>query len=217
MEIAKSGILNEEVRRKSQGTSGSSSRADVLFTESRGRGRSKSRGRKEDRSQSRGKSKTRYQNVECHYCHKKGHIKKFCYTLKNDQKKKGIASEGKDEGHTAATVSTEEEDIIIIGDDVTAALACDDRCWIVDSEASAHVSHNRELFATYTTHDCGVLRMGNGDTSKVLGRGDMHLKTSTGALLVLRDVRHVPDIRFNMISVGRLGDEGHLSVFGGNF
>ncbi|KAK8936121.1 hypothetical protein KSP39_PZI013254 [Platanthera zijinensis] len=217
MEIAKSGILNEEVRRKSQGTSGSSSRADVLFTETRGRGRSKSRGRKEDRSQSRGKSKTRYQNVECHYCHKKGHIKKFCYTLKNDQKKKGIATEGKDEGHTAATVSTEEDDVIIVGDDVTAALSCDDRCWIVDSGASAHVSHNRELFATYTTHDCGVLRMGNGDTSKVLGRGDMHLKTSTGALLVLRDVRHVPDIRFNLISVGRLGDEGHLSVFGGDF
>ncbi|KAK8926157.1 hypothetical protein KSP39_PZI018485 [Platanthera zijinensis] len=217
MEIAKSGILNEEVRRKSQGTSGSSSRVDVLFTETRGRARSKSRGRKEDRSQSRGKSKSRYQNLECHYCHKKGHIKKFCYSWKNDQKKNGIATEGKDEGHMAATVSTEEDDVIIVGDDVTAALSCDDRCWIVESGASTHVSHNRELFATYTTHDCGVLRMGNGDTSKVLGRGDMHLKTSTGALLVLRDVRHVPDIRFNLISVGRLGDEGHLSVFGGDF
>lgn len=45
------------------------------------RGRSKSRGRigQNDRSKSRPRK-----DVECHYCHKKGHIRRFCHELKRD-------------------------------------------------------------------------------------------------------------------------------------
>ncbi|VFQ62905.1 unnamed protein product [Cuscuta campestris] len=37
--------------------------------------------------------------------------------------------------------------------------------------------------------------------------------TTTGCRLVLRDVRHVPDIRLSLISAGLLDDEGYANNF----
>ena len=41
--------------------------------------------------------------------------------------------------------------------------------------------------------------------------GDVELETSIGCKLVLKDVRHVPEIRFSLISIEKLGDEGNPS------
>ena len=40
------------------------------------------------------------------------------------------------------------------------------------------------------------------------------LETSTGCRLTLRDVRHVPDVRVNLISAGKFDDDGYASHFG---
>ena len=80
MEYAKSGVLNEEFRRKSQDTS---SHSDVLYTEDRGRLKirdSRSRGK------SRSKPKFKNPNIICYHCGKKGHIKRFYKQLKQDLK-----------------------------------------------------------------------------------------------------------------------------------
>ena len=79
MEYTKSGVLNEEMRRRSQASSSSASHSDVLVTEDRGR--NKSRGQN-DRGKSRSKSKSKYKNITCDYCHKNGHIMKYCYKHK---------------------------------------------------------------------------------------------------------------------------------------
>jgi len=60
----------------------------------------------------------------------------------------------------------------------------------------------------------GVVKMGNKGYSKVASMGDIHLETNKGARLILKDVRHVPDIHFNLISVRRLNDEGYYNTFG---
>ena len=56
--------------------------------------------------------------------------------------------------------------------------------------------------------------MGNSGVSKIVGIGDICLETSIGNKLVLKDVRHVPDIRLNLISIGRLDDEVFTNSFG---
>ena len=89
MEYTKSGVLNEEMRRRSQASSSSASHSDVLVTEDRGR--NKSRGQN-DRGKSRSKSKSKYKNITCDYCQKNGHIMKYCYKHKRDmtqQKREG--------------------------------------------------------------------------------------------------------------------------------
>ena len=55
--------------------------------------------------------------------------------------------------------------------------------------------------------------MRNSGVSKIMVIGDIFLNTSIGNKLVLNDVRHVPHIRLNLISTGRL-DEGFTNSFG---
>ena len=50
--------------------------------------------------------------------------------------------------------------------------------------------------------------MGNEGTCRIVGIGDVWLTTPTGCKL-LKDVRHVPEVRLNLISAGRLDDEGY--------
>ena len=80
MDSGKNSVLNEEMRRKSQGTS--STQSDILVSESRGR--SKNRG-PANKDSSRSKSRGRYKNIECYHCGQKGHTKKFCWKLKKGE------------------------------------------------------------------------------------------------------------------------------------
>ncbi|CAL9011600.1 unnamed protein product [Prunus brigantina] len=88
-----------------------------------------------------------------------------------------------------------------------------DTCWIVDFGASFHVTSRRDFFTSYTNGDFGNVRMGNDKLSKIVGRRDISLETNTSCHLVLKDMRHVPDMRLNLISTGLLDDEGYTNVF----
>jgi len=55
--------------------------------------------------------------------------------------------------------------------------------------------------------------MGNKGKSQVVGMANIHLETSHGCKLVLKNVRHVPDLRLNLISRGYLDDEGYNNNF----
>ncbi|KAJ8498998.1 hypothetical protein OPV22_009550 [Ensete ventricosum] len=76
-----------------------------------------------------------------------------------------------------------------------------------DIGASYHATPQREFFATYRSENFGVVKMGNYGTTDIIGMRDIHIKTNLGCKLVLKDVRHVVDLRLNLIFVGRLDDE----------
>lgn len=88
-EVAKRGVLNEEIRRKTQG---SSPQYEFLVTENRGRSKQKAQ---EGRDKSRSKSRSRYKNVECYYCGKMDHIQKNCFKWKKENKGDGAKQEDK--------------------------------------------------------------------------------------------------------------------------
>ena len=56
--------------------------------------------------------------------------------------------------------------------------------------------------------------MGNGAKCEIVGMGDVELETSIRCKLVLKYVRHVPEMRFSLISVRKLDDEGYHSHLG---
>ena len=43
----------------------------------------------------------------------------------------------------------------------------------------------------------------------VVGMGDVWILLPNGSVWLLEKVRHIPDLRRNLISVGQLDDEGH--------
>lgn len=79
-------ILNEEIRRKSSGESGSSA------YNARGRSQKRDAG---NRTQNRSKSKTKDKDVTCYQCGRKGHKKPDCRYFKKEQERKKEAQDKK--------------------------------------------------------------------------------------------------------------------------
>ena len=52
--------------------------------------------------------------------------------------------------------------------------------------------------------------MGNKSVSQIVGIGDICIQTSIGCTLTLKDVRHVLDLRLNLISVYMLDKDGYI-------
>ena len=105
-------------------------------------------------------------------------------------------------------------DVIIVRDDSCDSLACQQTDWIIDSGASYHITPYREMFESYTGGDFSKVKMANHGMTEAVGIGDVVLVSDTGSKLILRDVRHVPDIPLNIISTSKLDDEGYENYFG---
>src|SRR5436853_105811 len=59
-----------------------------------------------------------------------------------------------------------------------------------------------------------VVKKGNSSYSKILGIGDISLRTNLGCQLILKNVRHVADLRLNLLSgitLDRQGFESHFA------
>ena len=206
--MVRNSMMSEEIRRKEQGIH-NSTQSSAVVTETRGR--SKTKNSNDNRDKSRGRSKSRKKTYVCNYCGNKGHIEKFC-RIKKREKSKERDEDKKNEKDTAAAAL--DGDVVIVCDNNCESLECQDTTWIIDSATSYHVSPRREFFITYTPIKEGIVRMGNTGVCKIDGIGDICLETSVGCKLFLRNVRHVPDIRLNLISTGVLDNEGYVTHFG---
>ena len=86
--------------------------------------------------------------------------------------------------------------------------------WIVDSAASHHVIPTKGLFTTYKAGDFSVVKMGISTYSKIVGIGYVCIKTNVGCTLILKDVRHVPDLRTNVSSTLAMDRAGYCNHLG---
>ncbi|GKD86562.1 hypothetical protein Tco_1357716 [Tanacetum coccineum] len=76
----------------------------------------------------------------------------------------------------------------------------DDVAWWVDSGETVHVCKDRCWFKTYESlNDGSILHMGNESTALVHGRGCVDLRFSSGKVVSLLNILHVPNIRKNLV------------------
>ena len=52
--------------------------------------------------------------------------------------------------------------------------------WVIDLAASHHVITTKRLFTTYKAGNLGVVKMDNSSYSKIVGIGDVCIKTNVG-------------------------------------
>jgi hypothetical protein len=90
-----------------------------------------------------------------------------------------------------------------------------DQQWLLDSGASNHMCLHRHWFITYQSIDDGIVYMGNDILCKVVGIGSIRIKMFDGTVKILTDVRHVPELRKNLISLGVLDTGGYKSIVQG--
>ncbi|KAL2250008.1 UNVERIFIED_CONTAM: Retrovirus-related Pol polyprotein from transposon TNT 1-94 [Sesamum indicum] len=183
-------MLNEETRRKQTGGSSGS----ALHTESRGR--PDTRGKYRGRSRSRGKNKGKKEMV-CWNCEKPGHMKSECRAPKKEK-----------EGRTANVATEEITDALLL----SVSSSSDD--WVVDSGASFHSCSNKDIMEPYTSGDFGLVYLADNKPLKIVGKGDVRIKSTNGSCWTLHDVRHIPGLKRNLISVGQLGSDGFHTTFG---
>ena len=55
--------------------------------------------------------------------------------------------------------------------------------------------------------------LANGSSLDVVSIGDVQIFLPNGSVWLLEKVRHIPELRRNLISIGQLDDEGHAILF----
>ncbi|KAK0588992.1 hypothetical protein LWI29_008208 [Acer saccharum] len=147
------------------------------------------------RSQSRNRNGSR----KCYFCGKEGHIKKYCYEFKKKMQDKTQTN-----GDAAiASKSYEPSEVL--------AVSTEDRSseWILDSGCSFHMCPKKEMFTEFQELNSGSVLMGNNQQCNVEGIGSVALRMYDGMARVFKDVRYVPNLKRNLISLGTLDEEGY--------
>jgi len=80
--------------------------------------------------------------------------------------------------------------------------------WVLDTGASYHMCPRREWFSTYAQVENGCIKMANSSVSQVAGIGSIQIRTHDGRFCTLNDVRHVPSMEKNLISLSLLDSRG---------
>ena len=80
--------------------------------------------------------------------------------------------------------------------------------------------HNNSLHAlvhatSYIVGDFENVKMGNHSLAKAISIRDLCLSTNNGTILILKNVKHIPDICMNLISTSKLDDEVFCNTFNG--
>ncbi|KAF8387595.1 hypothetical protein HHK36_026248 [Tetracentron sinense] len=128
--------------------------------------------------------------------------------------RKGSNQKKDDDKNTTATMSSEDVVVLSFGEEECLHVADQDIEWVVDTAASYHATPNKEFFTSYKAGDFGTVKMGNTSHSKIMGIGDVCIQTNVGCTLTMKDVRHVPDLRLNLISGIALDRQGYENYFG---
>ncbi|GKV36538.1 hypothetical protein SLEP1_g44659 [Rubroshorea leprosula] len=144
----------------------------------------------------------------------RSHYQKDCWHNKDKNvRKRADTHEGK-EAKENTTVITSDGELYLLCENDSIDVAHYDSTWVIDTIASYHVTPNRDWFSSYKEGDFGYLKMGNRSEAKIVGVSDVWLETNIGSKLHLKNVRHVPEIRLNLMSTGMLDDDGYLNYFG---
>ncbi|RVW94193.1 hypothetical protein CK203_034801 [Vitis vinifera] len=78
--------------------------------------------------------------------------------------------------------------------------------WVVNFGATRHICGNKSAFTSYTTlkEEDEQIFMGDSRSNPMIGKGKVLLKLTSGKVLALSDVLHVPDIHWNLVSISLL-------------
>ncbi|KAK3010846.1 hypothetical protein RJ639_011525 [Escallonia herrerae] len=143
-------------------------------------------------------SQSKAKKLKCYYCHKEGHYRKNCPERKGKKK---------DNSKTADPGVV--EDNFDSADVLSVTISSSDGGWILDMGCSYHMCPNRNWFVTYRSFDGGKVLMRNNVTCKVVGIGSIQIRMHDGIVRTLTDVRHVLELRKNLISLGTLDSNGY--------
>ena len=73
--------------------------------------------------------------------------------------------------------------------------------WILDTGCTCHMCQHKEWFLKFEEVVCGVVYMGSGDVSYIIGMSSIRLRNHDGSIRFLIDVQYVTKLKKNLISL----------------
>jgi hypothetical protein len=134
----------------------------------------------------KGRSKYILGNIKCWNCGKKGHLEKDCRAPK--KQRDGEKEKNQEENVTGDVL---QDGLIFYLDNTTDS-------WVVNSGDSFHVTPHRKYFQDYVQGDFGKLYLGDYEPCQIFVMGN--IKKNNGNQWLLKEVRHIPYMRRNIIS-----------------
>jgi len=173
--------------------------SDTLTVVNRGRCQDRGRYNNRRRSKSARRSKSRGRNGDCWFYGKASHTKKNRWLYKKEQETLNDSE--------ANTAYDKDEYVLVLSTSDTTADS-----WVLDSGDSFHASPCREVFINYQEGQFGRIYLDDNKACEIIGKGDMMLQLKNGNKWILRDVRHVPTLKRNLIFVGSFMLKGVMSI-----
>jgi hypothetical protein len=88
--------------------------------------------------------------------------------------------------------------------------------WWLDSGANIHMCSDASLFSSYQVARYSSVMMGNESHASVHDVGTVDLKSTSGKIMQLKNVQHVPSINKNLVSGSLLSSDGFKVVLESN-
>ncbi|KMW68028.1 hypothetical protein, variant [Blastomyces dermatitidis ATCC 18188] len=148
----------------------------------------------------------------CYHCQKIGHIQTDCW-LKFPEKRPTSRGKDKDkdkdaENTGAAPVHNVMEQVFCIKEKAYASGQTGKDTWILDSGSGAHATPHRDLVVAKPQKVKVMLEMADGTVVPAAAIGDTKIPVE-GADMLLNDVRYVPKLEVNLMSMGKLVRQGY--------
>ncbi|GKB78411.1 hypothetical protein Tco_0945306 [Tanacetum coccineum] len=161
----------------------------------------KGRTNRTDSRQSKGKSrsKSRGGRLKCYIFQSEEHLKRIC--LKNNRKK-STGYVKKDEQPSSIGLTYDDFEVMMV-------MSTQDLLdWIMDLGCSYHMTPTLDILFDFLECDRGSVQLGDNRECKIRGIGKVRIQLKDGSSFVLHNVRYIPELKRNLISLGTLKKEG---------
>ncbi|GJR47274.1 retrovirus-related pol polyprotein from transposon TNT 1-94 [Tanacetum coccineum] len=155
-----------------------------------------------DSRQSRGKSrsKSRGGRLKCYICQSEDHLKRNC---PKNNRKKSTGYTKKDEQPSSSGSTYDDSEVMVV---MSAQALLD---WIMDSGCSYHMTPRLDILFDFLKCDGGSVQLGDNRECKIKSIDKVRVQLKDGSSFVLHNVRYIPELKRNLISLGTLKKEGY--------
>lgn len=157
------------------------------------------------------KPKNSVKSKVCHYCKREGHFRRDCKKFAADQARKRDAP--KYERQQKAKVCQEETDEFCF----TVCNGDSGGLWYLDSGASAHMTNDAKNLVDLEESKNGEVCLADGKKLPAGGSGTGKFlalnESGEKKTITLKKVLYVPELASNLLSVGKITDEGFEVLF----
>ena len=187
---------------------------DGQMSRGRGRGRGRDQGRgksqsSDDQKQEGSRKPFDKSKVQCYNCQDFDHFADEC----KNEKKPRVREE-------SANLTVEESSLCMAYTEAILLQGAQEvnlrkNMWYLDTRASSHMTSNKSYFHSIDESQQGVIRFSDEFSVRFEGKGYVFLNYFDGEEIKLEGVLLVPSLRVNILSLGKLDEDGFTSTLGG--